>query len=241
MMVQAQQEHGEDEAVHEEPSMQLKELMDFCTKLQQRVLDLENTKTAQAQEITSLKKRVKKLEKKEGIQDPLKWDQQVVSDLVALRNFAKKIWIKTQYIWWLHQKCLCSNLNGNAPPITKLVEGVETIIAPSTAEEKAQRSTSSTNGAVNTAHGVTTASTQATAVNSTTIDNLSDVVIYAFFANGYANNKGKEILEEYWKKAYCEWAPWNQEYKNKENIRSVPVEITTSNALISYDGLGDYD
>ncbi|GJY34374.1 hypothetical protein Tco_0418843 [Tanacetum coccineum] len=29
--------------------------------------------------------------------------------------------------------------NGNAPPITKLVEGVETIIAPSTAEEKAQR------------------------------------------------------------------------------------------------------
>ncbi|GJZ36735.1 hypothetical protein Tco_0582926, partial [Tanacetum coccineum] len=55
-----------DEAVTEEPSMQLKELMDFCTKLQQRVLDLENIKTAQAQEITSLKKRVKKLEKKEG-------------------------------------------------------------------------------------------------------------------------------------------------------------------------------
>ncbi|GKB34627.1 hypothetical protein Tco_0879569 [Tanacetum coccineum] len=46
-----------DEAVHEEPSMKLKELMDFYTKLQQRVLDLENTKTAQAQEITSLKKR----------------------------------------------------------------------------------------------------------------------------------------------------------------------------------------
>ncbi|GJX15506.1 putative ribonuclease H-like domain-containing protein, partial [Tanacetum coccineum] len=67
------------------------------------------------------------------------WDQQVVSELVALRNFAKKIWIKTQYIWWLHQKCLCSNQNGNAPPITKVVECVETIIAPTTAEEKAQR------------------------------------------------------------------------------------------------------
>ncbi|GKF83522.1 hypothetical protein Tco_0245178 [Tanacetum coccineum] len=38
--------------------------MEFCTKLQQRVLDLENTKTAQAQEITHLKLRVKKLEKK---------------------------------------------------------------------------------------------------------------------------------------------------------------------------------
>ncbi|GJY05319.1 hypothetical protein Tco_0371259 [Tanacetum coccineum] len=44
-------------------------------------------------------------------------------------------------------------------------------------------STNSTNGAVNTAHGVTTASTQATAVNSTTIDNLSNVVICAFFAS----------------------------------------------------------
>ncbi|GKC72120.1 hypothetical protein Tco_1118003 [Tanacetum coccineum] len=55
-----------DKAIHEEPSMKLKELMDFCTKLQQRVLDLENTKTAQAQEITSLKKRVKKIEKKGG-------------------------------------------------------------------------------------------------------------------------------------------------------------------------------
>ncbi|GJY64188.1 hypothetical protein Tco_0465648 [Tanacetum coccineum] len=40
--------------------------MEFCTKLQQRIVDLENTKTAQAQEITSLKLRVNKLEKKGG-------------------------------------------------------------------------------------------------------------------------------------------------------------------------------
>ncbi|GKB42476.1 hypothetical protein Tco_0887418 [Tanacetum coccineum] len=44
-------------------------------------------------------------------------------------------------------------------------------------------STSSTNGVVNTAHGATTTSTQATAVNSKTIDNLSDAVICAFFAS----------------------------------------------------------
>ncbi|GKB50190.1 hypothetical protein Tco_0900943, partial [Tanacetum coccineum] len=44
-------------------------------------------------------------------------------------------------------------------------------------------SISSTNGAVNTALGATTANTQATAVNSTTIDNFSDVVICAFFAS----------------------------------------------------------
>ncbi|GJS74726.1 uncharacterized mitochondrial protein-like protein [Tanacetum coccineum] len=55
-----------DEAVNEEPSMQLKKLIDFCTKLQQRVPDLENTKTAQAKEIISLKLRVKRLEKKGG-------------------------------------------------------------------------------------------------------------------------------------------------------------------------------
>ncbi|GKC21214.1 hypothetical protein Tco_1023364 [Tanacetum coccineum] len=46
--------------------MKLKELMEFYTKLQQRVLDVENTKTTQAQEITSLKLRVKKLENKGG-------------------------------------------------------------------------------------------------------------------------------------------------------------------------------
>ncbi|GJR75599.1 ribonuclease H-like domain-containing protein, partial [Tanacetum coccineum] len=44
-------------------------------------------------------------------------------------------------------------------------------------------STNSTNGAINTAYGIRTASTQATIANSTTIDNLSDAVIYAFFAS----------------------------------------------------------
>ncbi|GJX78372.1 hypothetical protein Tco_0325183 [Tanacetum coccineum] len=43
--------------------------------------------------------------------------------------------------------------------------------------------TSSTNEAVNTAHGVSTASTQVNAANFTNINNLSDAVISAFFAN----------------------------------------------------------
>ncbi|GKC35204.1 hypothetical protein Tco_1047588, partial [Tanacetum coccineum] len=47
-----------------EDSLKLKELMELCTNLQTRVLDLEKTKTAQAEEIVSLKKRVKKLEHK---------------------------------------------------------------------------------------------------------------------------------------------------------------------------------
>ncbi|GKB90283.1 hypothetical protein Tco_0962555, partial [Tanacetum coccineum] len=93
-------------------------------------------------------------------------------------------------------------------------------------------STSNTNGKVNTVYGATTTSTQATVVNSTTIDNLSDDVIYGFkVADGYANNKGKEILEEHWKDVFCEWSPRNQENRNRENTRRVvPVETTTSNA-----------
>ncbi|GJX61874.1 hypothetical protein Tco_0294774 [Tanacetum coccineum] len=45
-------------------SLKLKELMALCTNLQQRVLDLETTKTTQANEIASLKRRVKKLERR---------------------------------------------------------------------------------------------------------------------------------------------------------------------------------
>ncbi|GJU64448.1 ribonuclease H-like domain-containing protein [Tanacetum coccineum] len=309
--------------------------------------------------------------------------------------------------------------NGNAPPITKLVEGVETVIAPSTAEEKTQRrlelkarstllmgipnehqlkfnsikdsksllhaiekrlqklisqleihgesilqkdvnqkflkslspewnthtivwrnkpeidtlslddlynnlkiyepevkgtsssstntqniafvssnSTSSTNGAVNTAYGVTAASTQASVVNSTIIDNLSDAVICDFFASQpnspqldnedlqQINPDDLEEMDLRWQMAMltirarrflknarrkitmngtetigfdkskvecynchkrghfareCR-ALRNQKNRNRENTRRVvPVETTTSNALISCDGLGDYD
>ncbi|GKC83682.1 hypothetical protein Tco_1139399 [Tanacetum coccineum] len=106
--------------------------------------------------------------------------------------------------------------------------------------------TSSTNGAVITAQGVTTASTQATAVNSTTIDNLSDAVICAFFASQpnspQLDNKDlQQINPDDLEEMDLRWAPRNQENKNRENTRSVPVETTTSNALISCDGLGDYD
>ncbi|GKA76926.1 ribonuclease H-like domain-containing protein [Tanacetum coccineum] len=158
--------------------------------------------------------------------------------------------------------------------------------------------TSSTNGEVNTAHGVTTASTQATAVNSTTIDNLSDAVICAFFASQpnspqldnedlqQINPDDLEEMDLRWQMAMLTMrarrflkntrrkltvngtetirfdkskvecynchkrghfarecrAPRNQENKNRESTRrSVPVETTTSNALISCDGLGDYE
>ncbi|GJV64434.1 ribonuclease H-like domain-containing protein [Tanacetum coccineum] len=129
-------------------------------------------------------------------------------------------------------------------------------------------STNSTNRAVNTTRGVATASTQATTVNSTTIDNLSNVVICAFFmamltikARGFLKNterkfsvngtetigfdKSKVECYNYHKRGHfakeCR-APRNKENKNRENTRKVVlVETTTSNDFISCDGLGDYD
>nr|GEZ21021.1 hypothetical protein [Tanacetum cinerariifolium] len=48
----------------DEDSMKLNELMELCTNLQNKVLDLEKTKTTQRNEIDHLKRRVKKLKKR---------------------------------------------------------------------------------------------------------------------------------------------------------------------------------
>ncbi|GJU91842.1 hypothetical protein Tco_1304265 [Tanacetum coccineum] len=53
-----------------EDSMQLFELMNLCTSLQEKVIDLEKAKTAQAKEIASLKKIVKQLEKRRKLRTP---------------------------------------------------------------------------------------------------------------------------------------------------------------------------
>ncbi|GJU46224.1 ribonuclease H-like domain-containing protein [Tanacetum coccineum] len=118
--------------------------------------------------------------------------------------------------------------------------------------------TSNTNEVVNTAHGVSTASTQVNAANSTNIDNLSDAVICAFFASQpnspqlvhedlqQIHPDDMEEIDLRWQMAMLTMrarrAPRNQDNKNKESSRrSVPVEISTSTALVSCDGLGGYD
>ncbi|GJX68370.1 hypothetical protein Tco_0304097 [Tanacetum coccineum] len=57
--------HSNDPLLSGEDRLKLEELMALCTNLQNRVLDLEHTKTTQALEIDSLKRRVKKFEKKQ--------------------------------------------------------------------------------------------------------------------------------------------------------------------------------
>ncbi|GJR15545.1 ribonuclease H-like domain-containing protein [Tanacetum coccineum] len=158
--------------------------------------------------------------------------------------------------------------------------------------------TSSTNEAVNTAHGVSTASTLVNAANSTNIDNLSDDVICTFFASQpnspqlvhedlqQIHQDDMEEMDLRWQMAMLTMrerrflkntrrkltvngnetigfdkskvecynchkrghfarecrAPRNQDNRNKESSRrSVPVEISTSTALVSCDGLGGYD
>ncbi|GKA99445.1 hypothetical protein Tco_0827382 [Tanacetum coccineum] len=56
--------HSNDLLLSGEDSMNLEELMELCINLQQRVIDLESTKTTQGSDIASLKRRVKKLENK---------------------------------------------------------------------------------------------------------------------------------------------------------------------------------
>nr|GFA09495.1 putative ribonuclease H-like domain-containing protein [Tanacetum cinerariifolium] len=89
--------------------------------------------------------------------------------------------------------------------------------------------------AVNTANGVSTVGTQVNAANSTNIDNLSDVVIYAFLASQSNNSQLGHFARE------CR-APRTQDNRNMESTRrNVPVKTTNSLALVSCYGLGGYD
>nr|GEU32450.1 hypothetical protein [Tanacetum cinerariifolium] len=124
-------------------------------------------------------------------------------------------------------------------------------------------STNITTRAVNTAQGVNTSSTQSAADSSTTVENLSDanIAMLTMRARRFLKNIGrkldmanKERIRFNKSKVECFnchkrghfarecRAPKNQYSRNREPIkRTVPVEATTSNALVSQcDGLG-YD
>ncbi|GKC75955.1 hypothetical protein Tco_1126729 [Tanacetum coccineum] len=66
----AEQDSGVNIPGSGEDRLKIMELMEICTKLSDKVLALENVKTAQDLEITSLKKGVKKLEKKKKERTP---------------------------------------------------------------------------------------------------------------------------------------------------------------------------
>ncbi|GKB76664.1 ribonuclease H-like domain-containing protein, partial [Tanacetum coccineum] len=147
-----------------------------------------------------------------------------------------------------------------------LIQAIENRFGGNTATKKTQKNLLNTNSAtkaVNTAQGVNTASTQGAANSSTTIENFSDVNIamLTMRARRFLKNTGrkldkanKERIRFDKSKVECFnchkrghfarecRAPRNQESRNKEPTRrTVPVEETTSNALVSHcDGFG-YD
>ncbi|GJW98659.1 ribonuclease H-like domain-containing protein, partial [Tanacetum coccineum] len=182
--------------------------------------------------------------------------------------------------------------NGNAPPITKLVEGVETVIAPSTAEEKAQRrlelkARSTLLMGIPNEHqlkfnSIKDAKSLLQAIeksqpNSPQLDNEDlqqinpddleemdlrwQMAMLTMRARRFLKNTGRKItvngtetigFDKSKVKCYnCHKRGHfareyrvlrNQKNRNRENTRRVvPVETTTSNALISCDGLSDYD
>ncbi|GJT79683.1 hypothetical protein Tco_1054025 [Tanacetum coccineum] len=101
--------------------------------------------------------------------------------------------------------------------------------------------TSSKNGEVNTAHGVTTSSTQATAVNSTTIDNLSDAVICAFFASlpnspHLDNEDLQQINPNDLEEMDLRWQMAMLTMRARRFLKTNGRKLT-----INGDGLGDYD
>ncbi|GJT68050.1 hypothetical protein Tco_1019530 [Tanacetum coccineum] len=75
-----------------EDRLKLEELMALCTTLQSRVLALETTKTTQATEIASLKKRVKKLERR----NKSRTHRELVHQ-EGLNPLKMKVWVKKMH------------------------------------------------------------------------------------------------------------------------------------------------
>ncbi|GJZ92192.1 hypothetical protein Tco_0664257 [Tanacetum coccineum] len=100
--------------------LKLIDLMDMCSKLSKRVLDLEHTKTAQAQEIINLKLRVKNLEKKIRSDDVEMFDTYA---LVGNEVFAENDMIeKDQDVIPKEVNIAASSTTAVSPPIITKVE-----------------------------------------------------------------------------------------------------------------------
>nr|GEY29288.1 hypothetical protein [Tanacetum cinerariifolium] len=145
--------------------------------------------------------------------------------------------------------------NGNAPPITKVVEGVETTIAPTSVDEKAQRrlelkARSTLLMGIPNKHqlkfnSIKDAKSLLQAVEKRrflkkigrklTVNGNETIGVGKSNVECYNCHKRRHFAKK------CR-APRHQNNKQKESIRrNVPVETPASTALVSCDGLGGYD
>nr|GEU70569.1 hypothetical protein [Tanacetum cinerariifolium] len=106
--------------------------------------------------------------------------------------------------------------------------------------------TDSTNESVSVVPGVSAASTKASVSPLPNVDNLSDAVIYSFFASQsnspqLDNEDLKQIDTDDLKEMDLKWSPRDTRNKDTQR-RTVLVETSTSSALVlQCDGVGSYD
>ncbi|GJS41192.1 putative reverse transcriptase domain-containing protein [Tanacetum coccineum] len=94
----------------------------------------------------------------------------------------------------------------------------------------------STNGVVNTAHGATTASTQATTVNSTTIDNLSDAMaMLTMRARRFLKNTGRKLSVNGTETISFDKSKSDQAEEGPTNFALMAYTFTSSNSEVSTD------
>nr|GEW24702.1 ribonuclease H-like domain-containing protein [Tanacetum cinerariifolium] len=116
------------------------------------------------------------------------------------------------------------------------------------------QNTGSTNESVSVVTSVSAASTKVLVFVLPNVDNLSDAVIYSFFASQsnspqLDNDDLKQIdaddlkeMDLKWRGHFVRECKSPKDTRNKKTQRNVPVETSTSNALVSQcDGVGSYD
>nr|GEW61965.1 hypothetical protein [Tanacetum cinerariifolium] len=134
--------------------------------------------------------------------------------------------------------------NGNAPPITQVVKGVETTIAPTTAEEKAQRRLelkvrSTLLMGIPNEHKLKFNSIK-------DAKSLLQAVEKRFRINAATKKTQKNLLKQQYEIfiASSSESSKKSRSKHKESTRRtvpLPLETPASTALVSCDGLGGYD
>ncbi|GJR48617.1 hypothetical protein Tco_1316720 [Tanacetum coccineum] len=121
----------------DEDRLKLNELMALCTTLQNRVLDLEKTETTQHNEIASLKRRVKKLEKKkclgkdaskQGRIDAIDADEEIT--LVSVQNVDEEMFdvnvLDGEEVFVAEQEVVANKENDEVNVVEEAVEVINT-------------------------------------------------------------------------------------------------------------------
>nr|GFC65009.1 hypothetical protein [Tanacetum cinerariifolium] len=163
-------------------------------------------------------------------------------------------------------------LNGDSHVPTRIVEGVAQLVSPITVEQKLARKNElkacgteshnlafvsstqadSTNDSVSAVVNVSAVGTKLSASTLPNVDSLSNAVIYSFFASQSSspqldNKDLKQIDADDLEEIDLKWECRSPKDSRRTAVaepqrRNVPVETSTSNALVSQcDGTGTYD